>query len=104
DAAVWMGDQPNVGLTVAQDLSLLVPVLGTAQGISAEVVYEGPFTAPITQGQQLGELVITLDGLPEARFPLVADRDVAKGGFSERLRTAALVLWQRFAPSAQDAA
>lgn len=104
DAAVWMGDQPTVGLTVAEDLSLLVPVLGTTDGISAEVVYEEPFTAPIAQGQQLGELVITLDGLPEARFALVADRDVAKGGFTERLRTAAMVLWQRFAPSAQDAA
>ena len=104
DAAVWMGDQPTVGLTVAEDLSLLVPILGTANGISAEVVYEGPFTAPITQGQQLGELVITLDGLPETRLPLVADRDVATGGFTERLRTAATVLWQRFAPSAQDAA
>ncbi|MFT5631929.1 MAG: D-alanyl-D-alanine carboxypeptidase (penicillin-binding protein 5/6) [Gammaproteobacteria bacterium] len=104
DAAVWMGDQPTVGLTVAEDLSLLVPVLGIANGISAEIVYEGPFTAPITQGQQLGELVITLDGLPETRLPLVADRDVAKGGFTERLRTAAMVLWQRFAPTAQDAA
>ena len=104
DAAVWMGDQPTVGLTVAEDLSLLVPILGTANSISAEVVYEGPFTAPITQGQQLGELVITLDGLPETRLPLVADRDVATGGFTERLRTAATVLWQRFAPSAQDAA
>lgn len=104
DAAVWMGDQPTVGLTVAEDLSLLVPVLGIANGISAEIVYEGPFTAPITQGQQLGELVITLDGLPETRLPLVADRDVAKGGFTERLRTAAMVLWQRFAPTTQDAA
>ena len=104
DAAVWMGDQPTVGLTVAEDLSLLIPVLGSASGISAEIVYEGQFTAPITQGQKLGELVITLDGLPETRLPLVADRDVAKGGFGERLRTAAMVLWQRFAPSAQDAA
>jgi D-alanyl-D-alanine carboxypeptidase (penicillin-binding protein 5/6) len=103
DATVWMGDQPTVGLTVAEDLSLLVPVLGSANGISADVVYEGPFTAPITQGQKLGELVITMDGLPQARLPLVADRDVAKGGFGERMRTAAMVLWQRFAPATDDA-
>ena len=49
-------------------------------GIDAEVVFDGPVAAPITKGQQLGELVITLEGLPETRLPLVADRDVAKAG------------------------
>ena len=39
-----------------------------------------------------------MNGLPESRLPLVADRDVAKGGFNTRLRTAALVLWEKFAP------
>ena len=97
-ADVWMGDFPTVGLTVANDLSLLVPLIGTANGVTAEVVYSGPIAAPITKGQQLGELVITLSGLPESRLPLVADRDIAKGGFNTRLRTAALVLWDKFAP------
>uniref|UniRef100_UPI0040476235 D-alanyl-D-alanine carboxypeptidase family protein n=1 Tax=Yoonia sp. TaxID=2212373 RepID=UPI0040476235 len=97
-ADVWMGDLPNVGLTVENDLSLLVPLIGAANGVTAEVVYTGPIAAPVTKGQKLGELVITLNGLPESRLPLVADRDVAKGGFNTRLRTAALVLWEKFAP------
>lgn len=104
DAAVWMGEKTTVGLTVTDDLSMLVPVMSTANGVSAEVVYDGPVTAPITKGQQLGELVITLEGLPETRIPLVADSDVAKGGFAERMRTAAEVLWQRFGPKPADAA
>ena len=98
DADVWMGDQPTVGLEVAEDLSMLVPVLATANGISAEVVFDGPIAAPITKGQQLGELVITLEGLPERRMPLVADRDVGQGGFAIRMRNAAMVLWSRFGP------
>ena len=98
DADVWMGDQPTVGLEVAEDLSMLVPVLATANGISAEVVFDGPIAAPITKGQQLGELVITLEGLPERRMPLVADRDVGQGGFAIRMRTAAMVHWSRFGP------
>jgi D-alanyl-D-alanine carboxypeptidase (penicillin-binding protein 5/6) len=97
-ANVWMGDQPTVGLTVAQDLSMLVPVLGTQDGINAEVVFDQPITAPITAGQPLGELVVTFDGLPELRLPLVADRDVATGGFGVKMRTAATVLWDRFVP------
>jgi D-alanyl-D-alanine carboxypeptidase (penicillin-binding protein 5/6) len=96
-ADVWMGDMPTVGLTVAEDLSLLVPILNQGE-IEADVVFEGPVEAPITAGQPLGELVITLNDLPEKRIPLVADADVARGGFATRVRTAALVLWQKFGP------
>lgn len=97
EAAIWMGDAPTVGLTVAEDLSLLVPILNQG-AIDAQVVYNGPIAAPVTAGQQLGELVITLDGLPEKRVPLVAEADVARGGFTSRLRTAARVLWDKFGP------
>ena len=103
EATVWMGDAPTVGLTVAEDLSMLVPTLGSNNGLDAEIVYSGPIAAPITAGQKIGELVITLYGLPEARLPLVADCDVARGGFAIRLRTAAQVIWQKFAPSAISA-
>jgi D-alanyl-D-alanine carboxypeptidase (penicillin-binding protein 5/6) len=97
-ADVWMGALPTVGLTVADDFSLLVPVLNQGD-VDAEVVYDGPIEAPIAAGDQLGELVITLDGLPEKRIPLVAEADVARGGFSTRMRTAALVLWEKFGPA-----
>ncbi len=97
-ADVWMGAAPTVGLTVAEDFSLLVPILNQGE-IDAQVVYDGPIEAPIVAGQQLGELVITLDDLPEKRIPLVAETDVPRGGFSTRLRTAALVLWQKFGPA-----
>ena len=91
EADVWMGESPIVGLTIAEDLSLLVPATGN-NNINAEVVFNGPIQAPITQGQQLAELVIQLENLPETRVPLVADADVAKGGFNSRLRTAADIL------------
>ena len=102
-ADVWMGAAPTVGLTVPEDLTLLVPVLNQ-NSIDAEVVYTGPIEAPITAGQQLGEQVIKLDELPEKRIPLVAETDVARGGFGTRLRTAAMVLWQKFGPAGDDGA
>jgi D-alanyl-D-alanine carboxypeptidase (penicillin-binding protein 5/6) len=101
-ADVWMGEMPTVGMTVAEDFSLLVPVLNQGN-IEAEVVYNGPIEAPIVAGQQLGELVISFDDLPEKRVPLVAEADVARGGFATRLRTAALVLWQKYGPAKSDA-
>ncbi len=102
EADVWMGEVPTVGLRVAEDVSLLVPVVNQGS-LDAEVVYTGPFEAPIRQGQPLGELVISLAGLPDHRVPLVADTAVAKGGFNSRLRVAADVLWSRFGPGSSDA-
>ncbi len=94
DAEVWMGEMPTVGLMLEEDLSLLVPVSGSAD-IEAEVIYNGPIQAPIAQGDTLAELVIRLENLPETRVPLVADSSIAAGGFSTRLRTAADVLVAR---------
>ena len=64
--------------------------------LNAEVVYTGPVQAPVTKGQELGQLVLRPDGLPEFRAPLVADRDVPMGGFHIRLMTAANSLLTKF--------
>jgi serine-type D-Ala-D-Ala carboxypeptidase (penicillin-binding protein 5/6) len=94
-AEVWMGRQPSVGLVAAEDLKILMPVLAGNQ-IAAEVVYVGPIDAPISKGQQLAELVVTRESLPEVRLPLVADRDVPVGGFVNRVMIAAQLLYEQF--------
>lgn len=94
-ANVWMGSEPTVGLVAAEDISILMPALAPNE-IEGEVVYTGPVNAPIKAGDQLAELVFTLEGLPETRLPLVADRDIGPGGFVSRVSTAALVLFKKF--------
>ena len=86
-AEVHMGAAPTVALTTDSDLDMLVPVR-SATNIPAEVVYNGPFSAPVTKGDKMGELIITPDGLPETRVPLVAADSVPKGGFMVRITTA----------------
>lgn len=93
-ADVWMGNAPKVGLVAPEDLDVLMPALSPSE-IDAEVVFTGPLEAPIAKGDQLAELVFTPDGLPETRLPLVADRDVTKGGFVSRVTTAAMILFNR---------
>ncbi|WP_224825674.1 D-alanyl-D-alanine carboxypeptidase family protein [Cognatishimia sp. MH4019] len=95
-ADVWMGNQTTVGLTVQDDLSLLVPVVG-ANTVNAFAEFNGPIEAPIEAGQQLGELVVEVEGLPETRHPLVADRAIARGGVMPRLRAAVTVLLRDYA-------
>ena len=90
-AEVWMGSEPAVGLVAKEDVSVLMPALAATQ-FQGEVIYKGPLSAPIAKGDTLAELVFTLDGLPETRVPLVADRDIGPGGFVSRVTTAAMIL------------
>ncbi|WP_299146017.1 D-alanyl-D-alanine carboxypeptidase family protein [uncultured Tateyamaria sp.] len=93
-AAVWEGAEPEVGLVPEMNISVLLPILA-GKDVAAEVVYTGPVQAPVTAGTPLAELVIQPEGLPEQRFPLVAETDVAHGGFLAKISTAALSLIQR---------
>jgi len=101
-ADVWMGDQQEIGLIVARDASLLLPAL-ERDVLAGEVVYRSPIEAPISQGQEVAELVLTLKDLPDVHIPLVSDRTVARGGILTRLRTAAIVLYRRYVGGAQSA-
>ena len=93
-ADVWMGSASTVGLTPEEDLTTLIPVLN-AEDLKAEVVYEGPLSAPIAKGDRLAELVFAPEGLPETRIPLVASEDVGPGGFGVRLKTVSGLLLKR---------
>lgn len=95
EAPVWMGAAETVGLAPAADVRLLVPAL-VQEGVTAEVVFTGPINAPVTAGQPMGELIVHVPDLPDARIPLVAEADVASGGFVKRLTTAAQVLMSRY--------
>ncbi|MEO9574131.1 MAG: D-alanyl-D-alanine carboxypeptidase family protein [Tateyamaria sp.] len=104
-ADVWEGAEPQVGLVPAQDVNVLLPVLSAA-ALSAEVVYTGPIQAPIAAGTPLAELVLQPEGLPEVRIELVAETDVAYGGFLAKVSTAALSIFNivRGTPAAEDGA
>lgn len=94
DAPVWMGDAQTVGLVAPQDLNVLTQA-SAPKAITAEVVFNSPVQAPVNAGDTVGELVVTREGMPDARLPLVADRSVAYGGFVPRVRSAALTLVDR---------
>lgn len=96
EADVFMGRAPRVGLTVAEDTTLLLPALAQ-EALKAEVVYQGPIEAPIAAGQEIAQLVIEIPGMQPARVPLVAEAEVPRGGFAARLKTAAGVLAARLA-------
>ncbi|NNK68377.1 MAG: D-alanyl-D-alanine carboxypeptidase [Rhodobacteraceae bacterium] len=101
DAEVWMGNHTQISLVAPEDVTLLMPATN-AEITAGRVEYRGPLEAPISKGQPVAELVVPRDGLEDARIPLVSDRDVARGGFLPRLRTAALVLFRQALGQAQS--
>ncbi|MEM6635533.1 MAG: D-alanyl-D-alanine carboxypeptidase family protein [Pseudomonadota bacterium] len=100
EARVWMGNTERVNLITNDDISLLMPAL--AQGdLDAQIEYTSPIEAPIAAGQTVAELVVERPGLPAARVPLVADREVSRGGFLPRIRSATRILLARLGNQVQ---
>lgn len=98
EAEVFLGEAHSVGLVPAADVRMLLPAVQGA--VTAQVNFQGPVSAPVAAGQELGELVIAVEGMAPRRVPLVAEADVARGGFTTRLRSAAEALLARFAGAA----
>jgi D-alanyl-D-alanine carboxypeptidase (penicillin-binding protein 5/6) len=94
EAEVFMGTEAMVGLVPAADVTALVPAQ-VQEGVTAEVVYNGPLMAPVEAGTAVAELIVHIPGLPDLRAPLVAETAVARGGFVTRLGTAAAALRAR---------
>ena len=95
-AQVWEGAAPEIGLVPKDEISILLPMLADTK-VTAEVIYTGPVQAPIAAGTPLAHLLVQPEGLPEQRFELVAERDVAHGGFLATVSTAAMSLIDRLA-------
>ncbi len=88
EANVWLGSADTVGLVPAQDVDLLIPA-GQREGVTATINWNGPVAAPIAQGQELAEMVISRDGLSDTVVPLYAQEGVGNAGFGKRLTVAA---------------
>jgi D-alanyl-D-alanine carboxypeptidase (penicillin-binding protein 5/6) len=98
EAEVHLGDAETVGLVPADDVRLLVPAL-VQESMTAEVVYNGPLTAPVAAGTPVAELIVHVPDLPDRRFPLVAEADVGTAGFLRRLTVAAKALYGQYVGS-----
>lgn len=99
ETPVWLGSERTVGLTVAEDVSLPIPVIA-GDDVDGRAMYLSPLEAPIRAGQKLGDLVISVEGLPETSVALVADRNVPLGGLLARFRAIAQLVtaWRSESP------
>jgi D-alanyl-D-alanine carboxypeptidase (penicillin-binding protein 5/6) len=73
------GVENEVTLVAPRDLYVTVP-RGTGSERKTQVVAMAGIAAPVLKGQKIGELVVSVKGLPDTRLPLVAGAAVEKAG------------------------
>lgn len=83
EARVYGGAVTAVPLRVDGPVNVLVET-DAADRITAEVVYQGPLRAPVTEGDAVGRLRVLLDGDEIAAAPVVAAASVGEGNLFQR--------------------
>lgn len=90
---VWKGGADQVKLGLAAPMLVTLP-RGRYERLKSTMDVPGQLVAPITKGQRIGTVTVTLDGKPVAQRPLVALEAVEEAGFFKRLWHELLMWWQ----------
>lgn len=83
DQRIWGGMSDQVSLTLAEDIVATIP-RGSRKNLQVETQIDSVIKAPLAKGQELGKLLVRLDGELVAEQNLVAANDVAEAGFFAR--------------------
>lgn len=94
NAQLWFGEADSIELGIADDLYVTIP-RGAYDMVSAEMNLPELIEAPLEQGEELGELRLTLDGEVISRSPLITLAAATEAGFFSRV-------WQSVVLFAQD--
>ncbi|MFC3051035.1 D-alanyl-D-alanine carboxypeptidase family protein [Kordiimonas pumila] len=82
-AEVWLGNSATVPLVIGEDVAITMSRMQRAQ-MKVRIEYANPVPAPLTKGQQVGELVIEMPDRAEIRKPLLAGETIEEvGGFGK---------------------
>ena len=76
---VWKGKEKTVNAGFNHDFILAVPK-GYAARLKSELISQQPLMAPVTAGQVVGTMKVTLDGKPFGEYPVAAITTVPVAG------------------------
>ena len=83
EAPVFGGDSGHVPLIARNDIDIYVPN-DNPDRIRARIAYRWPLKAPVTTGQKIGTLVISLGEKPVRNVPVYASAAVATGTLTSK--------------------
>jgi D-alanyl-D-alanine carboxypeptidase (penicillin-binding protein 5/6) len=80
----WGGAKNIVGVTVKDPLVVMLPV-DSRRDMKVTLRYDGPVHAPITAGQEIGTLTVTVPGKPDKVVPAVAAEAMPSNSFLDKM-------------------
>ena len=93
DQKLWRGEADTVALGLSEPLLVTLP-RGRYADLKPSMDVPKQLVAPITKGQKIGTMRLSLDGKVVAERPLVALADVAEGGFFKRMNDDFWLWWE----------
>lgn len=84
DSKIWAGSRDQIRLGLTEDLAVTVP-RGKIDQLEANIELDKVIKAPVTQGQELGKVRVSIDGETVTTVPLVALETVQEGGLFKRI-------------------
>jgi D-alanyl-D-alanine carboxypeptidase (penicillin-binding protein 5/6) len=94
-AQVWKGQSESIDLGVTQDIYLTVP-RGSEDSLVAKASVDNFIEAPVGINQELGSVIITLDGETLLNAPLVSLKAVDEAGLLSRIYDGVALFFHRF--------
>ncbi len=80
---IWYGEQEQLAMGVGRDIYITIP-RGRYKDLDASMDIESEISAPVSQGQELGQINIKLDEETIVSEVIVATHAVAEGGILSR--------------------
>ena len=92
-AKVWMGDKSRLGFVLDKGLVMSLRK-NIIDKINIKAVFNEPVPAPISKGDQIGKLLVSVPGKNQLEIPMYASQGVTKLGWFYRIGAAiSYILW-----------
>lgn len=80
DVRVWYGENEALGVAPSQNVYVTFP-RGSIDNLKTQIKLNGQIEAPVTKGQTVGQLDISLDGELLTSTPIVATQSIGEGSW-----------------------
>ena len=82
----WLGDSAKVKVAVPEEISLTMAQSKSIGALKVKIKYKEPLYTPIAKGEKIASLIVAIDGDRTLEYPLLAQEQVAKASYFQRVK------------------